>query len=51
MLQAKVGTFLYFAFGSNVMRSRLTVFNPSAEFVTQAFLPDYKLDFRLFTEV
>jgi len=38
-------TFLYFGYGSNLLRKRLTLQNRSAVFVTTAKLDDYKLNF------
>ncbi|XP_061752689.1 gamma-glutamylcyclotransferase a [Nerophis ophidion] len=39
------GTFMYFAFGSNLLKERLQGANPSATFCTTARLKDYKLEF------
>ncbi|XP_041664130.1 gamma-glutamylcyclotransferase a [Cheilinus undulatus] len=39
------GHFLYFAFGSNLLRERLQLANPSAVFVTTGRLKDYELNF------
>lgn len=38
-------SFLYFAYGSNLLRQRLHLQNPSAKFVAAAELADYKLAF------
>ncbi|KAK3597572.1 hypothetical protein CHS0354_018166 [Potamilus streckersoni] len=43
---ARPGKFLYFAYGSNLLKERLKMLNPSAEFVTAAKLEDYELEFR-----
>ncbi|XP_051819383.1 gamma-glutamylcyclotransferase [Antechinus flavipes] len=37
--------FLYFAYGSNLLKERLQLQNPSAEFYCVALLQDFKLDF------
>lgn len=42
---AKPGTFLYFGYGSNLLKERLQILNPTAEFVSAGKLKDYKLDF------
>nr|XP_061787046.1 gamma-glutamylcyclotransferase-like [Nerophis lumbriciformis] len=39
------GTFMYFAFGSNLLKERLQAANPSAAFFTTARLKDYQLEF------
>ncbi|XP_042333309.1 gamma-glutamylcyclotransferase [Sceloporus undulatus] len=39
------GTFLYFAYGSNLLRERLMLGNPSVVFLTLAHLLDYKIAF------
>ncbi|KPP70479.1 gamma-glutamylcyclotransferase-like, partial [Scleropages formosus] len=39
------GHFLYFAFGSNLLRERLRLLNPSAEYHCTAKLQDYSLRF------
>ncbi|XP_033125268.1 gamma-glutamylcyclotransferase-like [Anneissia japonica] len=39
------GFFLYFSYGSNLLRERLLLKNPSATFLTIAKLEDYKLVF------
>lgn len=39
------GQFLYFAFGSNLLRQRLQYENPSASFYTTGRLKDYELKF------
>ncbi|XP_054620415.1 gamma-glutamylcyclotransferase a isoform X2 [Dunckerocampus dactyliophorus] len=41
------GTFMYFAFGSNLLKERLQLANPSATFLATGRLKDYKLDFGL----
>ncbi|XP_019495408.1 PREDICTED: gamma-glutamylcyclotransferase isoform X2 [Hipposideros armiger] len=38
-------TFLYFAYGSNLMSKRIHLQNPSAAFCSVARLQDFKLDF------
>ncbi|RZF43900.1 hypothetical protein LSTR_LSTR007236 [Laodelphax striatellus] len=38
-------TFLYFAYGSNLLQQRIHVANPTAIFRTIAKLQDYRLDF------
>ncbi|XP_026156097.1 gamma-glutamylcyclotransferase a [Mastacembelus armatus] len=45
------GVFAYFAFGSNLLKERLQLANPSAEFCTTGRLKDYKLDFGLGKDV
>ena len=40
-----MASFLYFGFGSNLSRKRLHINCPSAEFVSIAKLPGYKLIF------
>ncbi|XP_049641273.1 gamma-glutamylcyclotransferase isoform X2 [Suncus etruscus] len=42
---AEEGAFLYFAYGSNLLRQRIHLRNPSAQFCCVARLQDYKLDF------
>ncbi|CAF4795251.1 unnamed protein product [Pieris macdunnoughi] len=37
--------FLYFAYGSNLLKTRLRINAPSAVFITPARLPGYRLDF------
>ncbi|XP_054910001.1 gamma-glutamylcyclotransferase a [Poeciliopsis prolifica] len=44
------GNFMYFAFGSNLLRERLHLKNPSAAFVCTGRLKDYKLNFGLWEE-
>ncbi|XP_007547772.1 gamma-glutamylcyclotransferase a [Poecilia formosa] len=44
------GSFMYFAFGSNLLRERLQLKNPSASFVSTGRLKDYKLNFGLWEE-
>ena len=44
-------TFLYFAFGSNLLTSRIHYQNPSAVAVGPARLDGYRLDFRLASKV
>ena len=44
-------TFLYFAYGSNLLTERIHFQNPSATFVDAAKLDGYKLEFRLPSEV
>ncbi|XP_074469303.1 gamma-glutamylcyclotransferase a [Sebastes fasciatus] len=39
--------FMYFAFGSNLLKERLQLLNPSAMFSTTGRLQDYKLNFGL----
>ncbi|XP_059206045.1 gamma-glutamylcyclotransferase a [Centropristis striata] len=41
------GRFMYFAFGSNLLKERLQLANPSAIFLTIGRLKDYKLNFGL----
>ncbi|KAK2921093.1 gamma-glutamylcyclotransferase a [Channa argus] len=45
MSGAANGRFLYFAFGSNLLKERLQLANPSAIFCTIGRLKDYKLNF------
>ncbi|XP_062265828.1 gamma-glutamylcyclotransferase a [Platichthys flesus] len=47
---AALGQFMYFAFGSNLLRQRLQMQNPSAVFCSTARLKDYKLSFGLWEE-
>ncbi|XP_029299835.1 gamma-glutamylcyclotransferase a [Cottoperca gobio] len=42
------GRFMYFAFGSNLLKERLQLANPSAMFCTTGRLKDYKLNFGLY---
>uniref|UniRef100_A0A3Q1CST9 Gamma-glutamylcyclotransferase n=1 Tax=Amphiprion ocellaris TaxID=80972 RepID=A0A3Q1CST9_AMPOC len=44
---AATGRFMYFAFGSNLLRERLQLANPSATFCTTGRLKDYVLNFGL----
>jgi hypothetical protein len=44
-------TFLYFAFGSNLLTERIQINNPSAVFRNIAKLRDHKLDFNYFSQV
>ena len=44
-------TFLYFAFGSNLLEKRIHINNPSAVFRSIAKLKDYKLGFNYFSQV
>ena len=44
-------TFLYFAFGSNLLTERIHINNPSAVFRSIAKLRDHKLDFNYFSQV
>ena len=44
-------TFLYFAYGSNLLTKRIHFQNPSATFRDAAKLDGYKLQFRLPSEV
>nr|XP_046273464.1 gamma-glutamylcyclotransferase a [Scatophagus argus]XP_046273465.1 gamma-glutamylcyclotransferase a [Scatophagus argus] len=41
------GRFMYFAFGSNLLKERLQLANPSAIFYTTGRLKDYELNFGL----
>lgn len=50
MAGAREGTFLYFAFGSNLLRERLQLKNPSAVFLCTGRLKDYRLNFGLWEE-
>uniref|UniRef100_A0A8C6M4T7 Gamma-glutamylcyclotransferase a n=1 Tax=Nothobranchius furzeri TaxID=105023 RepID=A0A8C6M4T7_NOTFU len=45
-----VGRFLYFAYGSNLLKERLQLKNPSATFVSTGRLKDYKLRFGFWGE-
>ena len=38
-------TFLYFAYGSNLLTERIQINNPSAKFKSTGFLKKHKLDF------
>ena len=44
-------TFLYFAFGSNLLTERIHINNPSAIFKNIAKLKEHKLDFNYFSQV
>uniref|UniRef100_A0A672YTI3 Gamma-glutamylcyclotransferase a n=2 Tax=Sphaeramia orbicularis TaxID=375764 RepID=A0A672YTI3_9TELE len=44
------GHFMYFAFGSNLLKERLQLANPTAVFCTTGRLKDYKLNFGLWEE-
>ncbi|XP_054462162.1 gamma-glutamylcyclotransferase a [Anoplopoma fimbria] len=44
------GRFMYFAYGSNLLKERLQLSNSSAEFHTIGQLKDYELNFGLFHE-
>ncbi|XP_053719612.1 gamma-glutamylcyclotransferase a [Synchiropus splendidus] len=44
------GCFMYFAFGSNLLRERLHLANPSAVFLSTGRLKDYELNFGLWDE-
>ncbi|KAM4550247.1 gamma-glutamylcyclotransferase a [Fundulus diaphanus] len=50
MSGASDGKFRYFAFGSNLLRERLQLKNPSAVFFSTGRLKDYKLNFGLWEE-
>jgi len=41
---------LYFAFGSNLLKERITINNPSAEFVDIAKLEGYRLEFNYYSQ-
>ncbi|KAM8770236.1 gamma-glutamylcyclotransferase [Rhynchonycteris naso] len=45
VLQSNEETFLYFAYGSNLLTARIHLRNPSAVFCCVACLQDFKLDF------
>uniref|UniRef100_A0A3Q3JL31 Uncharacterized protein n=1 Tax=Monopterus albus TaxID=43700 RepID=A0A3Q3JL31_MONAL len=47
MAGATSGLFMYFAFGSNLLKERLQLANPSATFYTTGRLKDYELNFGL----
>ncbi|XP_051247404.1 gamma-glutamylcyclotransferase a [Dicentrarchus labrax] len=47
MSGAAVGRFMYFAFGSNLLKERLQLANPSATFYSTGRLKDYELNFGL----
>ncbi|CAK1540174.1 unnamed protein product [Leptosia nina] len=42
--------FLYFAYGSNLLKSRLLINCPSAVFITAAKVPGYRLDFDKYSD-
>ena len=44
-------TFLYFAYGSNLLTERIHINNPSAVFKNIAKLPEHQLDFNYFSQV
>uniref|UniRef100_A0A3B4U9F2 Gamma-glutamylcyclotransferase a n=1 Tax=Seriola dumerili TaxID=41447 RepID=A0A3B4U9F2_SERDU len=44
------GRFMYFAFGSNLLKERLQLTNPSASFCTTGRLKDYELNFGLWEQ-
>ncbi|XP_077125113.1 gamma-glutamylcyclotransferase [Ranitomeya variabilis] len=44
-LQPGLGTFFYFAYGSNLLKERILLDNPSASFHSIAMLQDFKLAF------
>ncbi|XP_077446863.1 gamma-glutamylcyclotransferase a [Stigmatopora argus] len=44
------GTFVYFAFGSNMLKERISLQNPSATFLDTGRLKDHRLDFGLWAE-
>ncbi|KAK2830363.1 hypothetical protein Q5P01_018294 [Channa striata] len=50
MSSAVNGRFFYFAFGSNLLKERLQLANPSAIFCCIGRLKDYKLNFGLWEE-
>lgn len=50
MSVAASGRFMYFAFGSNLLKERLQLRNPSAIFCTTGRLMDYKLNFGLWKQ-
>ncbi|XP_039276733.1 protein ANTAGONIST OF LIKE HETEROCHROMATIN PROTEIN 1 isoform X1 [Nilaparvata lugens] len=43
-------TFLYFAYGSNLLQQRIHIANPTAIFKTIAKLQDFRLDFNYYSE-
>ncbi|XP_077599952.1 gamma-glutamylcyclotransferase a [Stigmatopora nigra] len=43
-------TFVYFAFGSNMLKERISLLNPSATFLDTGRLKDHRLDFGLWAE-
>ncbi|XP_022822157.1 gamma-glutamylcyclotransferase-like [Spodoptera litura] len=46
----KPDTFLYFAYGDNMVKFRMKMFNPSAEFVSIARVDNYRLDFNKYVK-
>nr|XP_053640562.1 gamma-glutamylcyclotransferase-like [Cherax quadricarinatus]XP_053640563.1 gamma-glutamylcyclotransferase-like [Cherax quadricarinatus]XP_053640564.1 gamma-glutamylcyclotransferase-like [Cherax quadricarinatus] len=50
MKMASQNCFLYFAYGSNLLKKRIHVNNPSAKMISVAKLKDYRLDFILFSQ-
>jgi hypothetical protein len=46
-----LGSFLYFAYGSNLSSDRIKISNPSAEPVGAALLQNYALDFDYLSKV
>ena len=44
-------TFLYFAYGSNLLAERIHINNPSARFKNVAKLDQHQLDFNYFSQV
>ncbi|KAL0962056.1 hypothetical protein UPYG_G00335150 [Umbra pygmaea] len=49
-MSTKEDTFLYFDFGSNLLKERLQLANPSARFHCTGQLKDYTLNFGLWGE-
>ena len=47
---SKGKTFLYFAYGSNLLTERIHINNPSAKFQAIAKLSEHKLDFNYFSQ-
>ncbi|KAM9737468.1 gamma-glutamylcyclotransferase a [Menidia menidia] len=47
MSSVSSGRFMYFAFGSNLLKERLLLANPSATFFSTGRLKDYRLNFGL----
>ncbi|CAB3240972.1 unnamed protein product [Arctia plantaginis] len=43
-------TFLYFAYGSNLLKKRIHINNPSAQFLGSGRLDDHQLDFMKYSE-
>ncbi|XP_074542913.1 gamma-glutamylcyclotransferase a [Halichoeres trimaculatus] len=50
MSEAVRDRFMYFAFGSNLLKERLQLANPSATFLTTGRLKDYELNFGLWEQ-